>query len=177
MKFRLLSKSLVFCIFSAISLTTAYAGDYRTEGFKGSIGVSSQIQVNVFHIWEVGVDLSLGKMFNSNHYLGGEISLMSLAQRPYYVYETRLSINYIAYCLNRQSTPVLGVKTGAGILSPGFTQLVFYSVFLEPLAGWSWKLTSGYGMTISAGLDLNHSFINSSPWVSVAPKISIAFEF
>lgn len=177
-----LFRALLLGLFLFFSLSSAYARDYREKGFKGSAGVSTQIQLNIIHAWEVGLDLSLGTMLNSNHYVGGEISLLSLAQMPYYVYETRLSINYMAYCLDRDSTPVLGVKTGAGILSPGFTQLQFYSVFLEPLAGWSWRFPSGYGLTLSAGLDLNHSFFpiigGSNPcWLFVAPKISFAFEF
>ena len=176
-----LFRALLFCLFGVFSLQSAYARDYRDKGFKGSAGLSTQIQLNAIHAWEVGLDLSLGTMLNSNHYVGGGISLLSLAQMPYYVYETRLSIHYLAYCLNRDSTPVLGVKAGTGIASPGFSQFQFYSVFLEPLAGWSWRLSSGFGLTLSAGLDLNHSFIpitgGSTPWLFVAPKISFAFEF
>ena len=165
----------LICLSLCIPLT-AQTKDFREPGFKGSVGVSSQVSLNAFHIWEIGVDLSLGKMLNQNHYVGGEISLRSLVKMTFGAYETRLSVHYMAYCLDRDSTPVWGVKAGTGILSPGLTQFEFYSIFLEPHAGWSWRLPSGNGLTLSAGLDLNCSLLRG-PGIFVSPKISIAFEF
>lgn len=61
---------LSFCITAG-----AQNKDFRDPGFKGSVSLSFQKNSNV--TYGPGIAVSLGKMFNRKHYLGGELEASS----------------------------------------------------------------------------------------------------
>ena len=108
-----MKKIIVFAAFCAAALSLsavsadAKASDpvhYRTEGYRGSVSLTNQ-----YLAW-IGVDTSHGYMFDEHHYLGAGAGLFIVpgATPPF----AHIFMEYKAYILKKNSTPVAGFKFG-----------------------------------------------------------------
>ena len=85
---------------------SAQVPSFRDKGYKGSAGIAG------FIFYGPGVETSHGYMFNPVHYLGGGIGVNSLPVGGVPLYTTEF-IEYQAYILKRNSTPVFGARIGS----------------------------------------------------------------
>ena len=175
----------------------AQTKDFRDPGFKGSVSLSFQKTDRV--CYGPGIAVSLGKMFNRNHYVGGEFEVLSDLiyfqgiknpdgswVEPVFFWNSlkprfwnyRLSADYRFYVSEKRSTPVAGVRIGMD-----FHDLKsFRGFYLQPSVGWSWTLPSGNGFMVSAGVDLYHDVRHylggpGPAWIQFFPKLSVTYEF
>ena len=156
--------------------------DFRDPGFKGSVAISLQNGVmESASAWGPGIEVSLGNMFNRNHYLGASIEFLSYFKALPHLAQTKISVDYVAYLFSRNNTPVLGLNLGSGILTPDFKGFQPYSLFLHPAIGWSWMLPSGKGLMLNVGVTLSHPLFErdsgQTPWLQAFPRIAFAYEF
>ncbi len=145
---------------------------FREKGYKGNVGI-----ITFFYF--PGITSSHGYMFNGTHYLGAGItSLVTPSSHPEFLVGP--VIEYQAYILKRNSTPVVGVKL------VGLAQLndkVAYAAGFSPTFGWSWGIGSNrqFGIMpyigVSALCDIT-STMRDEDFVSVIfPNLGVLFEF
>lgn len=175
-----MKKLIVFAAFCAAALSLsavsadAKASDpvhYRTEGYRGSVSLTNQ-----YLAW-IGVDTSHGYMFDEHHYLGAGAGLFIVpgATPPF----AHLFMEYKAYILKKNSTPVAGFKFGwMGPLNgdaPGnrFSKAAEF----EPHAGWAWTFNENLGLNLTLGLTTFSYPVTGGTAFGFMPKLSIGLEF
>lgn len=138
---------------------------FREKGYKGNVGLQT-IELLPIPI------TSHGYMFNQTHYLGvgvGAIYFSSFAVYPF--------IEYQAYLLKRNSTPVLGVKLSNLLLlesSPNF------HAGISPSFGWSWGIGSRrqFGIMPYLGCDVFYCYHGpTKDSLFPNPFLGVVFEF
>ena len=157
--------------------TSAQTPLFRNKGYKGSVGVSS------FCIAFPGVETTHGYMFDSVHYLGVGIGANILFPSkliiniPAALIPTEF-IEYQAYILRRNSTPVLGARVGC-LQSWDFETIPGdFLCFFEPTFGWSWGIAGGrYGIKPALGFTFFLFPKANRPDEIAVPYISVNFEF
>ena len=154
-----MKKLIVFAAFCAAALSLsavsadAKASDpvhYRTEGYRGSISLTNQ-----YLAW-IGVDTSHGYMFDEHHYLGAGAGLFIVpgATPPF----AHLFMEYKAYILKKNSTPVVGFKFG----------------WMGPLNG---TFNENLGLNLTLGLTTFSYPVTGGTAFGFMPKLSIGLEF
>ena len=172
---------LSFCISAG-----AQNNDYRDKGLKGSIALSSVSRFdNERDSYALGAELTLGYMFNRQHFLGvnAEVSHPLPWKNQAKSYWGTLYFNYQFYFFEKAASPLVGIKTGFFTPFHDFFHKMLTRYYVEPYLGWSWGLSSHLGMTIRAGV-----ITGAKQWVLVnggssykttplIPKVSIALDF
>ena len=160
----------------ACATVSAQTKDFRAPGYKGSVSLIDQ-----YGVW-AGFETSHGIMLDRHNYLGAGMSvsfcLPELGDTPPVF--GQFFVDYQNYLLDKRSTPVLGVKAGymkalneKKASGWTFTQ----AAFIEPDAGWNWRMKNGCGLTTSLGAAMFKPVGDSSKNFVVMPKFSLTFEF
>lgn len=170
---RILAVLVIVFAFSANAFSQIPS--FREKGCKGSVTYS-----NMYLVRYNGVETSHGYMFNENHYLGGGAG-------AYYTPDgldsnaiVHFFADYHAYCFDKASTLVVGLKLGYA--KPVFPYLSNYHYLeMEPNVGWSWGLNSGNGLTLTLGTYSLTSIVKGYGEISIAikllPRMCLSYEF
>ena len=144
---------------------------YRARGYKGNVAVTS------LGLYWNGVETSHGYMLNETVYLGGGAGLLIGA-----IYDPLPALRVFAdaqfYWMPKKST--LTTRLRAGYLRNFYGESdMFYA---DLTLGGSWGVGTRYGISLDAGVSVIvpsgiqlASF--NRPAISLAPVLSIAFEF
>ena len=144
---------------------------YRARGYKGNVAVTS------LGLYWNGVETSHGYMLNETVYLGGGAGLLIGA-----IYDPLPALRVFAdaqfYWMPEKST--LTTRLRAGYLRNFYGESdMFYA---DLTLGGSWGIGTKYGISLDAGVSVIvpsgiqlASF--NRPAISLAPVLSIAFEF
>lgn len=144
---------------------------YRAPGYKGSVSVT-----DMGLLWN-GVETSQGYMLNDRFYLGGGAGMLIGAVGKV-AYAGRVFADVQSYWFPHKSTLTSGIRVGYLRNFSGETD----NLEADITVGWSWGLVSGHGLSMNAGLcavfpaGISYVAINL-PHVSLAPVLSVAFEF
>ena len=146
---------------------------FREKGYKGNVGVQG------LYFYIPGITTSHGYMFNGVHYLGGGVSVaVTPSSDPTIV--PAAFLEYQAYFLKRNSTPVAGIKLqGMAELS----DRTYYIAGLVPTFGWSWGLGEGgrFGimpyLAMGVFCDITRSRMHDSFSPLAFPLLGVVFEF
>ena len=183
MQFDNIMKKLI--LFAALSVATmcfaasaanARVSDpvlYRSTGYKGSVSLT-----DITLAW-VGLETSHGYMFNEHHYLGAGAGAFTVpaADTPFFAHAF---VEYRAYILKKNSTPVAGIKAGwFGSTEQDASGNLFANAFeLEPNVGWTWAFNEKLGMNLCIGAtSCLYSNAPGSLAVLFMPKLTIGLEF
>ena len=155
-----------------ISEASAQTPKFREKGYKGNVGITT-------YVFIPGITSSHGYMFNGTHYLGaGFTSLIYPSSHPEILVGP--FIEYQAYILKRNSTPVVGVKL-VGLAQ--FDESVAYGAGFSPTFGWSWGIGSNrqFGIMpyigITALCDISSSIEDEEFTPVILPNLGVLFEF
>ena len=146
---------------------------FREKGYKGNVGIQG------LYLYVPGITTSHGYMFNGVHYLGGGLSVaVTPSSDPTIV--PAAFLEYQAYFLKRNSTPVAGVKLqGMAELS----DRPYYLAGLIPTFGWSWGIGTQkqFGIMpylgIGAFYEITRSKMHDSFTALMLPILGVVFEF
>ena len=116
-------------------------------------------------------------MFDEHHYLGAGAGLFIVpgATPPF----AHIFMEYKAYILKKNSTPVAGFKFGwMGPLNgdaPGnrFSKAPEF----EPHAGWAWTFNEDLGLNLTLGLTTFSYPVTGGTAFGFMPKLSVGLEF
>jgi len=152
----------------------AQAPAFRNKGYKGNIGIET------FQVFP-GITTSHGYMFNSHHYLGGGFTTnVAPYSKDANLFITPF-IEYQAYILDKNSTPVVGGKilSFARIPFDSEEHIRFLNGFaIAPQFGWSWGIGSQkqFGIMPYISAELFLEFAHGLHFYPM-PAIGVVFEF
>ena len=162
--------SLILAL-SFIPVSFAQTSTLRDPGYKGSISLMYQ------GLACVGLETSHGAMLNQHHYLGVGAGAFVFPDGKSFPSFVEGFLDYQAYILKKNSTPVIGFKTGYIRAltkdNTNFTQ----GLSLQPEVGWNWAFNPKYGLTISAGANLVFPMEKYNKVLYALPRAAITFEF
>lgn len=169
---RLLYIAITAAIFVAGSAAlSAQVPAFRDKGYKGNVGIQT---LTIYP----GITTSHGYVFKGGvHYLGGGFEATVTFHDEYIVSPF---IEYEAYILKRNSTPVVGVKL-IGMVD--FSDKYYYLAGLSPKFGWSWGIGSNkqFGIMPYIGIialcDITRTMRDETFVPLFIPQIGVAFEF
>ena len=148
---------------------SAQAPSFRSRGYKGNVGIQT------FELMP-GILTSHGYMFNGHHYLGAGFNATVFPDNDF---EMAISpfIEYQAYFLKRNSTPVAGIKLEhLTYLESGS---IHHYIGLSPNFGWSWGIGSRrqFGIMPYIGCALFFDYAEGFDLSILNPYLGVAFEF
>lgn len=147
---------------------------YRQKGYAGDVSL-------VTHFVYTGLETSHGYMFNEHHFLGAGVGY-SKWHLSWKASNVHLYADYKAYVMKRRSTLTAGLKTGYLLLcmrsEDGLENAGRMS--LEPNVGWDWGLKNGYGLGLSAGVQIFPALLPDmveTKMPLLLPMVSFGFKF
>lgn len=182
--------SVIVSIIAALAfaaILSAQEPSFRTPGYKGMVSYTNRLLIMS------GIETSHGYMFNPHHYLGAGAGVFFLPERATKIYSD-VFLDYHVYIADRKSTPVVGVKAGylfncntpTGEYQDKNGLWLYYrvdgftynkdAVYIEPGAGWSWLVSSRFGVTAGLHADI-YLYKNPDVKAVVLPKLSLGIEF
>lgn len=146
---------------------------YRSAGYKGSVSFT-----DIYLAW-VGLETSHGYMLNGHHYLGVGAGVFTVpaADTPFFAHAF---VEYRAYILKKNSTPVAGIKAGwFGSTEQEASGNLFANSFeLEPNVGWAWAFNEKLGMNLTLGATSCFYKDTAGPLqILFMPKLTVGLEF
>lgn len=170
-------KRIITVIVVAFAISAAafsQTPSFRGRGYKGNISYT-----NMIIVWN-GLDTSHGFMFDEQHYLGVGAGFYLVPDGLDFPTIVHFYADYHAYCFEKASTLVAGIKIGyVDSVHPSTGNI--NALEMEPNIGWNWGLKSGQGITLSLGACIMTVPIrlteNSSLPFTALPRLSLAFEF
>jgi hypothetical protein len=110
---------------------SAQAPSFRSRGYKGNVGIQT------FELMP-GILTSHGYMFNGHHYLGAGVGFTVIPSSDLSIIVSPF-IEYQAYILPKNSTPVVGVRLEHLMV---IDETPIYYAAATPTFGWSWGIGS-----------------------------------
>lgn len=176
-------KHLVLSLIVSLVFISSFAQTSvsRGSGYKGSISIVDQ--GGVF----VGLETSHGYMLSRHHYIGFGGGAFVYPNGKGYPSFAEAYLDYRAYFINKNGSPIAGVKAGYiraikyGELVKGYDNMYLFmqGISIQPSLGWNWALKSGCGITLSAGANVVFP-VGPNPGKKPAyasPTFAVSFEF
>ena len=145
---------------------SAQVPSFREKGYKGNVGIHTMLLMP-------GITTSHGYMFNGTHYLGAGFNAALFDVNPFSMTVSPF-IEYQAYFLSRNSTPVAGVRLEG--LADIQSHKGYYDLGFSPSFGWSWGIGSRrqFGIMPYIGSSL---FFNGGGLDMLNYYLGVVFEF
>ena len=176
----IMRKLFLTVLFTLLCVVTfAQTSALRDKGYKGSVSLLYQ------GLACAGLETSHGVMLNQHHYLGVGGGAFVFPDGKGYPSFAEAFLDYQAYILKKDSTPIVGFKTG-------YIRSLFYGkevngyvpgynfkqgLSLQPEVGWSWALNPKYGISVSAGANFIFPMEEHNKVLYITPRAAITFEF
>jgi len=169
-KFRIIIAVLSLFVVTAATYAQTVPS-FREKGYKGNIGVETLM------IYP-SLTSSHGYMFNDVHYFGAGLFLSVFPESPDIELFAGTFLEYKAYLLHRNSTPVVGVRASCLMgMEVGEDEWMNYMAGLSPSFGWSWGIgrRKQYGIMPYTGCHVLYVF--EEAFIQPLPFLGVVFEF